>query len=328
MLASGARISFEPGGQIEISSARHATASELIAELHSITTSLIDLFDRNGIRLEARGVDPWNDITRIPLQLHRQRYATMTQYFESLHPSGARMMRQTASVQVSVDAGTNPIELWTLLNALAPYLVAIFSNSSRYAAAETGHMSYRTHLWRTLDPSRTGAAVASTRPVGEYAMFALNAGAMFAPPSDGRYPSFLEWLSSGEPTKTDWDLHASTLFPEVRPKGFFEVRSPDMVDPRMIAAPIAFIAGLAYDETATRQALQLLARSGPVDLVAAGRDGMRNSDIASVANELANLAIAGCRTLGESYISHEDLDTLVEFVDRYTRNGRSPADDQ
>lgn len=328
ILGGGARVSFEPGGQVEISSARHGTATDLIAELQSITTTLIDAFDRNGIQLESAGVDPWNDIDAVPQQLRRGRYATMTRYFESLGPSGIRMMRQTASIQVNVDPGANPIARWTLLNALAPYLTAMFANSSRYAGRVTGHRSYRAHLWRTLDSSRTGAARPSERSIGDYALFALNAGAMFSTPRDGRYPSFLEWMGDGQRTRSDWELHVSTLFPEVRPKGFFEIRSPDMVDPRMIAAPIAFIAGLVYDARAAEDAADVLAASDEPLLVRAGVNGLRDTAVASVSRELAALAVAGCRSLGESYVSRDDIDTLVEFVDRYTRNGRSPADDQ
>ena len=327
-LANGARISFEPGGQIEISSARYPTASGLIAELKSITTMLSTAFERHGILLESTGVDRWNDVDAVPLQLHRARYATMTRYFESLSPSGIRMMRQTASVQVSIEAGSDPIARWTLLNALAPYSSAIFSNSSTYAGKKTGHQSYRAHLWRTLDPSRTGVAHPSTRPIGDYALFALNAGAMFSPPWEGRYLSFLEWMREGHPTAEDWELHMSTLFPEVRPKGFFEIRSPDMVDPSMLAAPIAFIAGLVYDEQSSRIAAEVLSQNDESLLVTAGARGLQDGGIASIARELAVLAISGCERLGDAYLSRDDLDTLVEFIDRYTQKGRSPADDE
>ena len=105
------------------------------------------------------------------------------------------------------------------------------------------------------------------------------------------------------------------------------MRSPDMIDTHMIAAPIAFIAGLVYDDATAEDASRLL-KERAADLVTAGRDGLRDNDIAAGATDLADLAIAGCRSLGESYISHEDLDTLIEFVDRYTRHGKSPADDQ
>ena len=328
ILAGGARISFEPGGQIEISSARHATASALIDELHSITGTLDEAFGSGGMELESRGVDQWNDIGAVPLQLHRSRYTSMTRYFESLDPAGVRMMRQTASVQVSVQPGDNPVARWKLLNAVAPYLVAIFSNSSRYAGSPTQHRSYRAHLWRTLDKSRTGVALPGNRAIGDYALFALNAGAIFASPLDGRYPSFLEWMNDGQRTRSDWDMHLSTLFPEVRPKGFFEIRSPDMVDPHMIAAPIAFISGLVYDEAAAANAAQLLSDADESRLVIAGREGLRDSDIAATSIELANLAIAGCKALGEGYMAREDSRALTDFVERYTRNGRSPADDQ
>ena len=328
MLASGARISFEPGGQIEISSARHATASALIAELHSITRTLAEAFESEEIELESRGVDPWNDVGAVPLQLHRPRYTSMTRYFESLGPAGVRMMRQTASIQVSVQPGDDPVARWKLLNALAPYLVAIFSNSSRYAGGPTGHRSYRAHLWRTLDKSRTGVALPGKRAIGDYALFALNAGAMFASPCDGRYPSFLEWMNHRERTPADWELHLSTLFPEVRPKGFFEVRSPDMIDPQTIAAPIAFIAGLVYDEAASASAAALLSEADETRLVIAGKEGLRDRDTASVSIELAKLAIAGCRSLRQGYVVNDDLRVLTEFVERYTRNGASPADDQ
>jgi len=238
------------------------------------------------------------------------------------------MMRQTASVQVSVQPGDNPVGRWKLLNAVAPYLVAMFSNSPRYADTPTGHKSYRAHLWRTLDKSRTGVALPGTRAIGDYALFALNAGAMFASPRDGRYPSFLEWMNDGQRTQADWELHLSTLFPEVRPKGFFEIRSPDMVDPQMIAAPIAFICGLVYDEAAAASAAGLLSERNESRLVIAGRDGLRDSDIAEASIELARLAIAGCKSLGGGYLVNDDLRALIEFVERYTRNGRSPADDQ
>jgi glutamate--cysteine ligase len=135
-------------------------------------------------------------------------------------------------------------------------------------------------------------------------------------------------MSDGRRTRADWELHVSTLFPEVRPKGFFEIRSADMVNPRWIAAPVAFISGLVYDESAAAQAAELICHSDHSLLVRAGRDGLHDPAIASVARELSLLAIAGCRALGESYLSREDLDMFMEFVDRYPLNGKSPADDQ
>ena len=69
---------------------------------------LAGTFASAGMDLEAVGVDPYNDITEVALQLHRPRYERMTRYFESIGPSGIRMMRQTASLQINIDAGRLP----------------------------------------------------------------------------------------------------------------------------------------------------------------------------------------------------------------------------
>ena len=58
-------------------------------------------------------------------------------------------------------------------------------------------------------------------------------------------------------TLTDWDLHLSTLFTEVRLRPQIELRSVDALPPAYALAPAALVKGLFYDPEATRQALQL-----------------------------------------------------------------------
>jgi glutamate--cysteine ligase len=324
-LGDGSRISFEPGGQIELSSAPHETASALVAELTDTCSALADSFERHGIILETKGVDPFNAISAVPLQLHRERYAAMTRYFESIAPSGIRMMRQTASLQVNVQPGDDPLLRWRLLNRLAPVLIATFANSSRYENTETVHASFRAHLWRTLDPSRTGFSCGDDA-VGAYCDFALDAGSMFRRGRDGEYQTFGQSIDDAT-TRNDWELHLSTLFPEIRPKGFFEVRSPDAIESRWLAAPIAIIAGLCYDANASRTALEILAGCDDNTLLRAGETGVRDSSMAALARDICEIAIRGCESLGTEYLSADDLDTVKNFVERYPANGRCPADD-
>ncbi len=326
-LPGGARISFEPGGQIEISSARHERASGLISELMQIIALLRDACDRESVLLTTRGVDAWNGIERVPLQLHRSRYARMARYFDSIGTSGARMMRQTASVQINVETGDRPLERWTLLNALAPYLTAIFANSARYESRDTGHASYRAHLWRTLDVSRTGLAARDDDPVATYTSFALDAGAIFSNTGENGYSTFREWMTEDAGSYDDWDLHLSMLFPEIRPKGFFEIRSTDMVSPEWLAAPIALIAGLVYHQPTSLRANELLAGSDSSLLSRAGVLAQRDRAISAVSRELVTLALSGCRQLESTYLSRADIETLETFADSYVYNGRSPADD-
>lgn len=323
-LPDGGRLSFEPGGQLELSSAPSDNASALIRDLQCTAQLSASPFERDGILLEAIGVDPYNDIVDVALQLHRDRYERMTRYFDSIGPSGARMMRQTASLQINVDAGPRPYERWALLNSLAPYVTAIFANSPRYASKPTGHRSYRAHLWRTLDATRTGLPVDTEDPAGAYLDFALGAGAMMY--GEAPYPSFAELMRGGEVARADWDLHLTTLFPEVRPRGYFELRSVDAIDPGLLAAPISFVAGLVYDNAAARHASDLLS-SGDATLEIAGRVGLGDPAIHEMAIQLVDLALAGCESLGAGYLSAPDLESAAKFFDRYTRQGRSPGDD-
>jgi glutamate--cysteine ligase len=325
-LPGGGRISFEPGGQIELSSARCETASVLIRDLQCTSQLLGSAFEREGISLEASGVDPYNDISDVSLQLHRSRYERMTRYFDAIGASGSKMMRQTASLQINVQAGARPYERWALLNALAPYLTAIFANSPAYAGVATGHRSYRAHLWRTLDSTRTGLPVDIDDPSGAYFDFALRAGAMMYT-GDLPYPSFGEWLNTGEPTREDWELHLTTLFPEVRPRGYFELRSVDAIPPAYLAAPISFVAGLVYDDAAAHAAAELLDPRDSGALRVAGRSGLGDSAIRATALRLTDLALAGCESLGRTYISSGDIRAAADFFDRYTRQGRAPGDD-
>ncbi len=324
-LPDGGRLSFEPGGQLELSSAPSDSASALIRDLQCSAQLLASAFERNDILLEAVGVDPHNDIAGVPLQLHRSRYERMTRYFNSIGPSGARMMRQTASLQINVDAGSRPYERWALLNSLAPYVTAIFANSSFYSGKATGHSSYRAHLWRTLDTSRTGLPVDTDNPAGAYLDFALGAGAMMSA-CQAPYLSFAEWMGGGEVTREDWELHLTTLFPEVRPRGYFELRSADAIAPEYLAAPISFVAGLIYDDATTRNASELLCPDCAT-LEIAGRTGLRDSAVGETAIQLVDLALSGCESLGTRYLSPADLESAADFFDRYTRQGRSPGDD-
>jgi len=298
-------ISFEPGGQIEFSSAPFASASAMVRNLHGLVLPLRERLLSEGIELVSVGIDPCNDAVDIPLQLRVSRYERMTRHFERIGPFGIRMMRQTAAIQVSVDRGATPWHRWRLLNALTPYLIAIFANSPDYRGEDSGHRSYRAHCWRQLDPTRTGVAEPSDDPAASYTRFAAAA---------------TDILDEG------WASHLTTLFPEVRPSGHYEVRSCDAIDPRWYAAPIVFISALTYDRRASQEA-SLLAADSRVLLRSAGEHALRNPDIARTGRDLFQLALDGAKRLGASYIDADTLDTATEFYSTFTARDRSPADD-
>jgi glutamate--cysteine ligase len=219
------RISFEPGGQIEISSCVLPSPHALAISLAGTVQALRNSAAAHGVSLLTSGVDPYNEIDDVALELHAPRYESMTRHFNSIGPSGARMMRQTASLQVSIELGAEPLLRWSLLNALAPYLVAAYANSPVYARRPVGYASYRSHLWQTLDRTRTGLPFADNDPIGAYEQFARGAKRIVE----------------------DNPAHLTTLFPEIRPRGFFEIRSMDAMEPERLDSALEFVHRIVHN---------------------------------------------------------------------------------
>jgi glutamate--cysteine ligase len=244
----------------------------------------------------------------------------MTRFFESIGPSGVRMMRQTAAVQINIERGADPSSRWTLLNALAPYMLALFANSRIYEGRQTGHASYRAHLWRTLDPSRTGLPYGSTDPARRYFDFALGAKAIATAGQSIGPGSFREWIRDGSPNEADWVFHLSTLFPEIRPKEFFEIRSADAVHPDSLAAAIVFVAGLVYNADAASRASTLLGAPSEELLVRAGKRGVDDPEIRTKLSALTEISLAGAVSLGHAYLSAENIQVAREYFARALRS--------
>lgn len=327
LLPAGGAITYEPGGQIEYSSPPCRTASALLADLRGTVLPLRAAAAGEGIDLLAVGIDPFNPVERAPLLLHLKRYARMAEYLEERGPCGAMMMRQTAAFQLALDLDDEPLLRWRVLNAMAPYVTAIFANSPVHAGAPAGCRSARARVWRGLDPARTGLPWAEDRPVEAYLEFALAAPAMLLPRVGGRHLPFAEWLARARPTLEEWHEHLSTLFPEVRPRGHLELRSADAVAPQWYAAPVALAVGITYDPGALRAAAELIGRPELGLLERAGRLGLQDPAIAAAAGDLAELALRGCEGLGPAYFRPADLEQARSFFEQYTWRGRSPADD-
>jgi glutamate--cysteine ligase len=125
----------------------------------------------------------------------------------------------------------------------------------------------------------------------------------------------------------EWEAHLSTLFPEIRPRGYLEVRSIDAQAPEWYAAPIAFLAGIVYDRTSLDAALDVLEEPTDDLLARAGARGLQDPDIADLAAGLFELGLAGCRRLGTDFLAADDYESAQAFFEEYTRRGRCPADD-
>lgn len=313
-LPNGWTLTFEPGGQLELCTTPSGSVSAVARQASETLSRLRSAASDVGIELLSIGIDPVNDITSVPLQLKSPRYVAMTRYFDSIGPNGVRMMRQTAATQVSVDAGSAPEARWRLLSDVTPYLTAMFANSARYAGVESGFQSFRAQCWRSLDASRTGVPHPELAPCEAYTRFALDALDMTRTDERGGYRPFGDWVLEGQGEAEHWENHLTTLFPEVRPRGHLEVRSVDALPPEEIIAPAVLIAGLTYDVGAAAEARRLVPTVDENMLNRAARCGLSDPEIASLASELAQIALRGAAALGENVVSAADVERVAELT--------------
>lgn len=326
-LPEGGTIAFEPGGQLEYSTPPFTTTTALVKALDTVLPALQAAAADEGIDLLAVGIDPRHPLERAPLQVRSERYIDMARYFDRLGPAGGIMMRQSASLQLNLDFETEPLLRWQVLNAVAPFLIAIFANSPIYAGSPCGHCSFRAHVWRTLDSGRTGIFDGWGDPVAQYLDFALTAPAVLNIPVPGEHPAFERRVEDSGTTLEQWHAHLTTLFPEVCPKGYLEVRSIDAIPPNWHAAPIVLLAGITYHRASLNAAADLL---GPADaelLPRAGALGLRDPAIARTARDLFQIGLAGAAALAPAFVGPTELETARGFYERYTARDRSPADD-
>jgi glutamate--cysteine ligase len=182
-------------------------------------------------------------------------------------------------------------------------------------------------VWRELGGGRTGIFAADADPVPEYLRFALDAPAILLPFAPDEFLPFGEWNARGRVTEDQWRSHLTTLFPDVRPKGFVEVRGADAVAPEWYAAPLVFLAGLVYHAPSFAAARELVGGSDAALLDHAGRAGLSDERLAAVASDLFELALFGADALGPEFILPADLEEAREFFQSYTARSLSPADE-
>jgi glutamate--cysteine ligase len=325
LLPGGGALSFEPGGQLEYSTRPAPGPDALLDDVEAVLVPLARHAAAEGIRLLARGMDPVTPIEDTRLHLSGERYRRMTTHYDRRGPAGRCMMRQTAALHLNVDLGARPRERWWVANALAPLLTALFANSPRAAGVSTGHRSTRALQWRRLDPYRTGVQGRCADPEAAYLEFALGAPAFLLGPEDEPARPFRAWVGGGA-RFDDWARHLTTLFPEVRPRGYLELRCLDALPLRWYGAPVALAAGVLYDDASLDRALAALPPADEALLVRAGRDGLADPDVAAAAATALDLALEGLTRLDRGHGGYaRTRRTLVAFRDEVTASGRDPG---
>lgn len=320
----GCAVTFEPGGQIEVASPPVASVDAVFECMDQVAAPLRTRLAALDWALLSSAIDPVHHEDRIELELRAPRYLRMAEHFRPLGPAGRRMMRQTASVHINVDLGSDPAARWRVANALTPVLTAVFANSSTYRDGPSGFRNFRAWQWRTLDPLRTGAVgQGAADPVAEYLRFALAAPAILAGSSTQQAEPFEVWWERTGDMEM-WFEHLSTLFPEVRPRGYLEIRSVDLLPDRWLPVPVAFVVGILYAEPALAEAERRLPPASEDLLKRAARVGLADDRVLGAAEVAWRLALEGMAERPD-VISEPVRELAAEFYETFTRRGRDPG---
>jgi glutamate--cysteine ligase len=114
----------------------------------------------------------------------------------------------------------------------------------------------------------------------------------------------------------EWLFHLSTLFPEVRPKEYFELRSADTIDVDSLAAPVVFVTGIVYDQKSAGAAMKILPTPDGDLLARSARLGVGDPGLRDLAESLSELSLSGATRLGEDYLAARHIDVARRFFSK------------
>jgi glutamate--cysteine ligase len=340
------RITLEPGGQLELSGGALPTAAACRDALAAHVREVGEIARACGIRFLGLGYRPFGRLDDIDW-LPKRRYAVMRDYFPR-HGRGSRlahhMMKMTATVQANFDYldEADAVDKLRTAYGVTSIVTALYAASPIVEGRPSEWQSFRAAVWLETDEDRCGLPRFAFAPgfcFRDYAEWAVDVP-MFFLVRDGAYRpaggvSFRRFMAEGlggeQATLRDWELHLSTLFPEVRLKRYIEVRGADagpmpmagglaalwrglLEEPAARAAAWALVEGPSYDE---RLALR---REVPRAGLGARFGGRSLRDLAV---ELVGIADAGLARLPGG----EGDRPLLDPLRGYAEAGRSPADD-
>ena len=340
---NGERITIEPGGQLELSGAALASARDCrdallrhVREVQAIATPM-------GIRFLGVGARPFGPLEAIPW-LPKRRYTVMRAYLPTRGRLAHDMMKRTATVQANFDYESEADATDKIRTAfgVTSIVTALFAASPITDDRPNGCKSFRAAIWLETDEDRCGILPFALTPefsFADYVQWALDVP-MFFVVRDGEYRpaggmTFRRFMRDGfgaeRATLGDWEIHLSTLFPEVRLKKYIELRGADAGPIPLAAGLGALWRGLLEDADARRAAWALVA--GPSiaerqqlrrDVPRAGLDTtLGGRRLGELAVELLHIARAGLVRLEDGAGDAALLDPL----DAYARDSRCPADD-
>jgi glutamate--cysteine ligase len=346
LLRTGASVTLEPGGQLELSGAPLENIHQICSEMMGHMAELRDISDELSLTWLGIGFHPFASQADLPW-VPKGRYAIMRRYLPTRGEHGLDMMRRTATVQANFDYSSEESAMRALRISLrlSPLVTAMFANSPFYEGKLFGGKSFRAKVWLSVDPARQGLLKNVLERGTRFAdyiewaldapMFLIKRGVEVIENTGQSFRSFLQHGFRGiRPVRSDWETHLNTLFPEVRLKRTIEVRGADSLPANLICALPALWTGILYDDRALDEADELSASFTFDELEAVRPDigklalgaTFRGKPLASLAERLLEIASGGLERRGRLNRTGKDERVHLSRLAALVEKGQAPAD--
>lgn len=260
-----ASVTLEPSAQIEVSIAPFESIADIGSAYQHFREALDPYLAEHGAKLVNAGYHPTRKAEELTL-IPKERYRLMDKHFADLGTLGLRMMRASASTQVSIDYSdeADAVRKMRVASALAPVLGAIADNVAVYEREVGAYPLVRLAVWRNVDDARCGVVPSVFDPdfgFGAYADWLLSTSPIFinkknadgttTPQAESTRPSG-EIYADTAMTKEDIEHLISMFWPDVRLKRFVEIRPADSLPQEYLEGYAALVKGLFYSEESLR----------------------------------------------------------------------------
>jgi len=251
----GVSLTLEPAAQFEISAGPYEYANEVRPELERFERKAAALLGQHGQRLVTLGYHPTARVDDLEL-IPKRRYQFMDKHFQAIGHYGRCMMRGSAATQISIDyySEQDCLRKMRIASALTPALALLCDNSPVFEGEPRTHQLVRTKIWRECDPARCGLVPGVMEPnfsFEKYAEYVLSTPAIFGFDENGKpfatEQTFGELYQNHAMQIADVEHALSLFFNDIRLKTYIEIRPADSMPTPFVAAYVALIKGLFYN---------------------------------------------------------------------------------
>ena len=264
--------SIEPGGQIEWASPPYLNLNDLNNALRIHNSVLERILNSQNSFIVPYGVDPFYDPNDIEL-INDSKYIIMDKMMKNNSSMGQWMMRNTTSIQVSIDFldEKDANEILFIADCLHPINAYLFSYSPFSKGDCNNFSNHRNLIWKNTDNRRSNnlidhGIINSDTILNEYIEFILKAPTIYSFDHNNKMIDSVETISEQLQVKyqnnnlKDEHIHEllRQIFTNVRLKNIIEIRGADRLPPGNELAPAAFWTGILFNKNCRKILLDTL----------------------------------------------------------------------